>query len=241
MTRTTPETKPAALTIEWLDRTRNQLLLASPFYALVVIGFYVAFQAMGVTPSWQLMGIGALGWFIAFLLRGPVAVVAQKFAGSEKKAQLWIAGSSGPLEETVRVLAVLWLGRDLATALAIGLGWAAIEVVFAVVNALAANVMLRSDDPKIVEAREMLGQQINTDNGPWWGVVERISASAYHIGKTLILAFMPLAVFIAAPLHTALNLSSIPLGKRPAWVLQAVMAVAGALALGLGLKLFTVF
>lgn len=240
MARTTPDAKPAALTLEWLDRTRTQLLLASPFYALVPVAFYAAFQAMGVMPSWKMMGAGALGWFIALTLRGPVAVLAQKFAGTEQRARLWIVGSSGPLEESVRLLAVLWLGRDLATALAIGLGWAAIEVVFALVNAFVGNLMLRSDDPKILEAREMLAQQINTENGPWWGAIERISASACHIGNTLIVAFMPLAVLLAAPLHTALNLSIIPLGKRPAWVFQAVLAVGGALTLGIGLALFSV-
>jgi len=233
--------KPATLTIEWLDRTRNHLLLASPFYVLVPIAFFAAFQAMGVMPSWLMMGAGALGWFFALMLRGPVAVLAQKFAGSEEKAKLWIAASSGPLEEGVRLLVLLWLGRDLATALAIGLGWAAIEVAFALINSFVANVMLRSDDPKIVETREMLAQQINTDNGPWWGVVERISASAYHIGNALLIAFMPLAVLLAAPLHTAINLGVVHLSKRSMGLAQVLVAVAGALTLGFGFALFQWF
>jgi hypothetical protein len=231
-------TKPAALTLEWLDRTRQQLLLSSPFYVLVPGLFFVAFMAMGHTPSWLMMGAGALGWIVAAMLRGPVAIVAQKLTGTPEKATPWVIASSGPLEEGLRVLAVLWLGRDLPTALAIGLGWGAIESVFAIVNSLVANVMLRSDDPKIVEAREMLAHQMNTDNGPWWGVLERISATAYHTGKTLILAVAPWAVLIAAPMHSAVNMLSVRIAKRSALQMEALVAVVGALALGLGFFLF---
>ncbi len=231
-------TKPAALTLEWLDRTRQQLILSSPFYVLVPVLFYVAFMAMGHTPSWLMMGAGALGWFVALTLRGPVAIVAQQLTGSPEKATPWVIASSGPLEEGLRVLAVLWLGRDLPTALAIGLGWGAIESVFAIVNSLVANAMLRSDDPKVIEAREMLAHQMNTDNGPWWGVLERISATAYHTGKTLIVAVAPWAVLIAAPVHSAVNMLSVRLAKRSALQMEALVAVVGALALGLGFFLF---
>lgn len=233
MTRTKP-----ALTIEWLDRTRNQLLLALPFYVLVPVLFYLAYQAGGIRPSWAMIGVGALGWFVALTLRGPVAILANKFAGSESKATTWVVSSSGPLEEVIRVAVLLWLGRDLSTALAIGFGWAAIEVVFALVNSFVGNMLLRSDDPKIVEAREMLAQQMNTTQGPWWGVVERISASAYHIGSTVILAFMPLAVVITAPAHSVVNLLSVVLTKRSMLAFQAMLAVVGALTLALGLALF---
>lgn len=237
MIHSTPDAKPA-ITLEWLDRTRNQLLLASPFYLLVPVLFYVAYQAMGVTPSWKLMGAGALGWFVALTLRGPIAILAQKFASSQEKGGLWVAASSGPLEEVVRLLVLLWLGRDFPTALAIGLGWASIEVAFALFNSLLGNMLLRGDDPKVVEAREMLAQQINTDNGPWWGVIERISASACHIGNTLLIALFPLATLVVAPLHTALNLGVVRLTRTSILLCQVFLAVAGALTLGLGLAFF---
>ncbi|HEY9857564.1 MAG TPA: YhfC family glutamic-type intramembrane protease [Stenomitos sp.] len=228
----------ATPSFDWLDRIRTQLLLTSPLYLLVPVAFYALYAVWGIHPTWPAIGAGALGWFVALGLRAPVAVLAQKLAGSQEKAGNWIVAASGPLEETLRLLVLLWLGRDAATALAIGLGWAGIEVVFTLVNAFAANALLRRDDPKSVQAREMLAQNLKTDHGPLWGVIERITASALHIANTLIVAWMPLAAIATALVHSALNMGVVRLSKKSIVLAEALLALVASLSFWLGLHLF---
>jgi hypothetical protein len=50
-------------------------------------------------------------------------------------------------------------------------------------------------------------------SAPWWGVLERITASALHIAFTLIIAAQPLLVVVTAPVHSAVNLALLRMAR----------------------------
>jgi uncharacterized membrane protein YhfC len=46
------------------------------------------------------------------------------------------------------------------------------------------------------------------------GIFERVSATALHIGFTLLLAYHPVLILITLPLHSLVNVGAINLTKR---------------------------
>jgi hypothetical protein len=210
-------------------------LLSIPLVLLVAAGYFYAFPLLSVTPQWPAVGAGALGWIIALVLRAPVIAATSKLP--REKGTLWVVSASGPAEELVRVAAVLILGRSLPTALSIGFGWGAVEILFGIVNGLGALTVLSRNDEKARQAREMLARQGGLDRfgmSPWWGFFERLFATGLHVGFTLLLAAAPWAVVGTIPAHSLVNLSAIKYGRR-LWVVELVVAVAGTVAMLLGL------
>lgn len=221
-----------------IEPMRSSIALAAPFLLLVPVAFGVAFVAGGHDPIPTALGAGAAGWLLALVLRGPVGLIAMRSTEDQERAQTVVAASSGPLEELVRLGAVTVVGRDLGTALWLGLGWAAIEVLYSIVNGFAMAALAERDDPEAERARSMLPEVAFTKSGPWWGVVERIWASALHIGLTLVVAAAPFAVLATAPLHSAVNLGFLRLLRS--WRIGAVylagtVVAAAVMAIGLSL------
>ena len=76
------------------------------------------------------------------------------------------------------------------------LAWAAIEVVYAIINGFVTLSLFRRDDEKARQARAVLENmglaKAMLNAPPFLGVVERIFASAIQIGFTLLLAWQPL-------------------------------------------------
>lgn len=202
---------------------RRTLILAVPLILLVPIAYAAAYLSFGRQFELPALLAGAAGWFVALLLRMPVGLVGMKVSGDAKRTQTWVIASSGPLEETVRLAVLLLLSRDLSTALWIGLGWAAIEVLYAIGNGFALAALAERTDEEAERAKAMLPPSVLSASGPLWGVVERAWASAVHIGFTLILAAVPLAIVITAPLHTLTNIGFLRLIRS-----QGVAAVSGA-------------
>lgn len=217
---------------------RSTLALATPLLLAVPVAFGLAFVMAGHDPMPAAIGVGAAGWSIALVLRGPVALVAMRVTRHQETAQKAVIASSGPLEELVRVGAVAVAGRDVSTALWLGLGWAAIEVVYSIANGFVVAALAERDDPEAERARSMLPEVAFTKSGPWWGVVERIWASALHIGLTLVVAAAPFAVLATAPLHSAVNLGFLRLlrsWKIGAVYLAGTVVAAAVMAIGLSL------
>ena len=218
---------------------RNLLAAALPTLAVpVVIGGVML--ALGVALSVGPLVAGALGWLIALVLRAPVAVAAMRFAGSQERAQPWITASSGPLEEGVRLVVLLVVGRDPATAAAIGLGWAAIEVLYSLVNGVAMLSLLGRDDPEAQQARALMPMRAALEpSAPWWGLIERITASVLHIGFTLIVAAQPLLAVVTAPVHSAVNLALLRAGRSASLArLEATLAIVAAFVLAVAVALW---
>lgn len=222
---------------EYGDTLRN-FILAAPLILAVPLIFVSGFPLLEASITWRTVGIGALGWLIALALRAPVAAVATRFSDDPAQAQHWVVASSGPLEELVRLAALLLVGRSLSSALSLGLGWAAIEVLFAVVNGAVVLALLRRGGDEAEKIRSALeAQGMWRESGPFWGIVERISASAIHIGFTLIIAAMPILVAITIPVHSAINFLVVRLAARSVGASQAMLFGAGVVSLGIGLVL----
>jgi hypothetical protein len=187
---------------------RRELLRAAPI--AIALPILAAIVLTLVDFRWELLGVivGAVGWNLALLLRGPVAWFLKR-RGDEQLASPWFVAASGPTEELVRLGAILLLGRDLETAVSIGFGWAAIEVGYSVVQGLALATLMERDDPEAERIRALIpapAATLITPEAPWLGIVERVWASALHLGFTVILAAQPLLVLLTIPAHSATNL-----------------------------------
>jgi hypothetical protein len=211
---------------------QRSLILAAPFVLAVpvVLGLVIVFAGHPLDAG--ALAVGAVGWAFALALRAPVALIGQRLLhGNPERTQRAVVLSSGPLEELVRLAVVLLVGRDLSTALWIGLGWAAIEVLFSIVNGFALAQLEKRTDEEAERARAMLPPQALSAGAPWWGVIERIWASLLHIAFTLIVAAAPLTAPINAVVHSAVNVAALAGARR--YPLAAVSVGGLLLALAL--------
>lgn len=210
----------------------RRLYATMPLYALVPIGFWLAFRAAGAPLDWAAFGIGVAGWTLALMLRAPLALLVKGLP--KERASAWVAAASGPLEEGVRLVALLVTGTSLRWAASLGQGWAAVEVAFAVVNTVVVLAMTQRTDAKSQEVRDLLERSGNLNVNPLVGVVERISASAFHVGSTLLIASSPWLVVLMVPVHTAINLAAVRLVKRSVLLAEILIAVVGSATLVAG-------
>ena len=218
--------------------TLRNFIIAAPLILAVPLIFVSGYSLFGVSVVWETFGIGALGWLIALILRAPVAALSTRLSTDSTRAQHWVAGASGPLEELARFAALMIVGRSLSAALSLGLGWAAIEVLFAVVNGAVVLSLLRRGGDEAEKIRAALeAQGMWRESGPFWGIFERISASAIHIGFTLIIAAMPILVAVTIPVHSAINLIAARLISRSIGATQAALFGIGVVLLAVGLTL----
>lgn len=224
---------PTARSANGMKRT----VASIPALLAVPVLFWLAFARAGIPSTWSWFGLGALGWTVAMVLRGPIALLAKSLL--PKQAETLVVAASGPLEEGVRLGLIALTGAfTLPAAVSVGQGWAAVEVVFAIVNGVALQALLGRDDEKARQARELLQQQGRLDIPPVWGAVERIFAGAAHVGNTLLIARHPWLLVVTVPLHSAINLSIKPLLRRGIAVTEGAVAIVGTALLAAGLLLF---
>jgi len=210
---------------------RRNLLTAVPFLIAVPIMIGLVAIRLGIDLRVGPLIAGAVGWIVALVLRAPVAAIAMRRTQDRERAQPIITAASGPLEEVVRLVFLLLLGRDVNTAVSLGLGWAAVEVVYAIASGFAVTALVGRTDPEAEQARALLPPMMLSSSAPWWGVVERIWASLLHIGFTLIVAAQPILVIATAIVHSATNMllmREIRRGASPATInaAGAVLALA---------------
>lgn len=204
-----------------------------PLHLLVPVLFGVLFGAAGYSVDWPVFGLGALGWIIALFLRGPVAAVVRKWP--EARDKLIVGGSSGVMEEGVRLLLLTFLAASLPDALSAGQGWAAVEVLYVIVNTILILSLMKRTDEKAMQAKEILKAQGNLQASPLWGILERIWASAFHIGAALLIAYNPWLALVMVPVHSGLNLTAVRLMKTSSLALTSIfVAAVGLLTLGAG-------
>ncbi len=107
----------------------RNIFLALPFYILSVFPFVLLANYLEVNLELNLILIGALGWWIALLLRIPIILIGKSQKIAEAKFNKLVVGSSGLTEEIVRFVVLIILGFSFENAYSIGLGWAMIEVI----------------------------------------------------------------------------------------------------------------
>lgn len=229
-------------TLGTADAYRRSAFLAIPFLLLVPLAYALWFQGWGVSLSWPAIGAGALGWYVAFVLRTPVVLVAQQLLRTPERMHPWVVAASGPAEESVRLITLLLVGRAFPIALSVGLGWATIEIVYTIINNLAIAWLLQRPDER---ARRSLALLLSMGLGnmlsptaPVLSVIERIGVSALHIGLTLLIAWQPLLVLVTIPLHSGANFVSLWLVRRSAVLAAVVWVAIGAAMLLAGLAVF---
>ena len=214
----------------------RSVLAVIPLVAVSQAVFVAILFAFDSDLAWGALGLGAAGWIAALALRMPVIALGRRLIQSDKAFARTIVAISGPAEEIVRLGVVLVVGREFATAFSIGIGWGAIEAVYAIVNAIALVSLAKKTDAKAVEARaKMEDFGIRTDTPPIWGVAERFSATAVHIGFTLIVAWQPWALIALVPLHSGLNFGTLRAVRSNLALGQGSLAAFGGVVLALGL------
>ncbi len=210
-------------------------LMSLPLYILVPAVFWLGFELAGYEMSWRGFGLGALGWFIALALRGPIGAASMKL--SQDAAKNLMIASSGVLEESARLILIALTSATTSWALSVGQGWAAIEVLYTMVTVIAIASLAKKTDEKSMQAKRMLEAQGTVQASPLWGILERIWASAFHIGSTLVVAKYPWAVIALIPIHSGLNWFGVKLAARAVWQSSVFIACLGACMLAIGLAL----
>lgn len=165
-------------------------------------------------PAGRELAFGAAGWIIALLLRQPVMLIANRVTSPEQ-ARTIVGWASGPAEELVRVGLVLLFVKTFSNAVWVGVGWAGVEVVVIAINGIAiANFMTR-DDPKALKVQAVLRERdMLTTCAPGWAVTERCSATAMHVGLTLLLFSQPWWVVGTIVFHSSANMIAVRYAKR---------------------------
>ncbi|MCW4385693.1 hypothetical protein OH146_07885 [Salinibacterium sp. SYSU T00001] len=210
-------------------RINGAALLLAPLPVVAIM------LALVGPPEWRPILLGAAGWFIALVLRQPVALVSLKLFGQEKTGTI-VGWFSGPAEELVRLALVLLVLDSVGDALWAGFGWATIEVVLVAINVFAIAALLTKDDPKSAEARELLASQgMTTPHHPATGLIERLSATALHLGFTLLLFANPWFVLLTLPLHSLTNMVAVRFVRNHVVAVEVGLAITGAAALAGGL------
>lgn len=206
-------------------------LLPAPFLAAAIMVITIG------TPPWLALVLGAAGWMAALVLRQPVALIAMRLTTRERMATI-VGWFSGPAEELVRLALVLLVIRTVEEAAWAGFGWAAIEVVIVAINVLAISSLMTKTDAKSMEAKQLLQDQgMITPTNPFWGLLERLSATAMHIGFTLMLFASPWLVLVTLPLHSIVNMASVKLVKRNVAAMELGFLVIAAVVLATGITL----
>lgn len=207
--------------------------------SLAVLGVPVAvFAALAAwlgTPQVLPAALGAAGWMIALTLRAPIALIASRLTTKERTMTV-VGWASGPAEEVVRLLLVLFVLRSGSAAAWAGAGWMAVEVLYVTANGLMIATLLTKDDPKSIEAKDLLLEQGMIQNyGPWWGVLERFGAAGLHIGFTLLLFAQPWLVLVTIVVHSATNMLWVRYAKRSIALTELAMLGWGIVVLTSGI------
>lgn len=220
------------------ETLRRNTLIATPVTLLVPVGFAVVLTALGAELAWSTLVFGALGWFGALMLRGPLAAVLSQTMRDEERVKTIIMASSGPFEEGVRVLLLIAVGRSFSDAAAIGIGWAAIEVIYTSITGFLTLSLVRRTDPEAMQARQMLeAQGMIRETGPWLGIVERIGATALHIGFTFIVAWNLWAAIGTAIVHSATNISLVRAFRKNPLATELALLAGGLALFAIGIAL----
>lgn len=216
----------------------RNVLISGPLMAATLWPFLELAAYLGAAFDIRIALLGALGWWLALLLRLPVIVLVRKYRADS--GQPLVVAASGPAEELLRLGLLLYLGLTSGNALITGIGWAAIEIVYAVVQLIGMSVLRDRDDEKAHEAREFMRLQgmehVFDSTAPFWSIVERLSANGIHIGMGLLLVINPWLVILAMPLHSGINFLFVRMLRRSLLAAQSTLLFVSCVLLAVVLN-----
>lgn len=216
-------------------------IIATPLYLLSIVPFVFIASWLEIDISMGYVLLGALGWWVALLLRLPFILLIQKCINKQKDVSKYIVALSGPAEESVRLVLLLIIGLTIDNGYSLGFGWAAIEVLYGLVQLFGIVSLNQKTDKKSLEAKEMIakmGMDKTFENStPFWGALERFSAAAIHISSAVLLVVNPLFIICTAPLHSAVNFMVLKINKGSIMISQ-LMFLLISLPLFLALVIF---
>ena len=135
---------------------------------------------------------------------------------------------------------LLYLGLTTGNALIAGIGWAAIEIVYAIVQLVGMGVLRDRGDEKANEAREFMRLQgmehVFDSAAPFWSIVERLSANGIHVGMGLLLVINPWLVILAMPLHSSINFLFVRMLRKSFLAAQGTLLFVSGLLLAVVLN-----
>jgi hypothetical protein len=226
------------LPLEVRQRLHSQVPFALPVIAIVPVVIAVVLATTLAPARAGAAALGAAGWLAALALRAPAGAFVSRMP--KQNAPTFMALISGPAEELIRLLLVLFAVSGFGDLLWAGFGWATIEVVYTLVTALVVRRLLLDTSAKAAERRRLLVSmgwlQYVQSLVPVLGAVERAGASLLHIGFTLLLGWNPWLVLVTMPAHSATNQVAVRLIKqRSVLLMETIVVVVGAAAFALGL------
>lgn len=99
---------------------RKSHMAAASMLTVAIASFPLVAAWLG-SPDWKLVGLGAAGWILALVLRGPVAMLAKWLTSPERTGTI-VGWASGPAEELVRVGTVILFVHTATDATWAGIG-----------------------------------------------------------------------------------------------------------------------
>lgn len=216
----------------------RNVLISSPLMAATLWPFLELAAYLGAAFDIRVALLGALGWWLALLLRLPVIALVRKYRADA--GQSLVVAASGPAEELVRLGLLLYLGLTTDSALIAGIGWAAIEIVYAMVQLVGMGVLRDRSDEKAEEAKQLMRLQgmehVFDSAAPFWSVVERLSANGIHVGMGLLLVINPWLIILAMPLHSGINFLFVRMLRKSFLAAQGTLLFVSGLLLAVVLN-----
>jgi hypothetical protein len=160
---------------------------------------------------------------VALAVRAPLAGVVMAAVQQDRfTGEPIVAGVSGVAEEAVRFMLLIVVGHGFSSAVWVGLGWGALETLWALLSR-GATLALIGRDPESQAVSLLPNEEVS---GPLWGVVERLSSTIAHIAFTLLIAASPILVIGTAVAHATRDVLAVRLG----WTLRVAQLQAIGLA-----------
>jgi hypothetical protein len=200
--------------------------LSAPVAAFAIIGS----QASGGAPSGAGLSLGpasfgAGGWMASLLARAPLAIYLQRRL-SPTRARWVLIAASGPVEELTRLAIIAKGNRNTQRAYSVGWGWAAAEAAYAVAGvSVAAKVQPQATPDKDFATT---GAHILIAS------VERLSATCFHVGVSLLVAQNRKRAWLSSFMHSAMNIATVKLSRSSPVAAQLVAGCISWAALAAG-------
>ena len=103
-------------------------------------------------------------------------------------------------------------------------------------NTLVIASLMTKDDPKSQEAQQQQRDQgMTSPQHPAWGLLERLSATALHLGFILLLFAGPWLVLVTLPLHSLTNMLAVRFPKAHLALTELILAAVSTIVLLAGL------